>query len=144
MLGIEKETFQIGYDFDRPIERMIEAGQYGWSDPDLANPGHGFSIKGHGKGVIAVVLFHFIGANKVVTSRQAITEMKKDDSIRLPMIEDLLALGEVHPGLQEKIPIAALRPDNHFIPYLGWRKRYGRIASFFWTGDFWGPAWRRC
>lgn len=131
-----EQNFSVKVDCTRSLVQMIKAGKYEWVNNGIT--AEHFSIEGEGTQEKEVVLFHF---NKVMTSDNVITEMKKQ-GFRPARIEELLALGEFHPDVQRQFPVVALGsawPDpesNRGIPYLSW-DGFGSSLDLNWFGHEW-------
>ena len=136
-----RQTFNVVVDYGRNLGEMIESGKY--------NSVHGgihrfkLSASSNGKQERRVVLFHF---NETINTYDAIEKMETA-GFHPAAIEDLLALGEIHPGLQLRFWIVALKsttntPNGSAVPVLVPHEGRKRGLSVFDFANKWPPYCR--
>lgn len=133
-------TYEVIVDYSRSLAEMIEAGSYDFVN-DAVTAEH-LPIKGEGTHKTEVVLLYF---NKAMRSDNVIAEMEKQ-GYRSARIEELLALGELHPNLQKQFPIVALGSpwqepyeephDRRLVPYLCWHDSRRRLSLSWFRSDW--------
>lgn len=144
VIPVKRELLSVRVDHRLTIEQMVEAGNYGDASPYIN--GINFPVSGKGVEIVDVVPFHF---NRIITSREVITEMKKDDSC-LPKdfvvsIGEFLSVGRFFPDLQEEFSVICLGTSRAHrgvigIPYLSRCKRHGRILGYKYAEDIFSPS----
>lgn len=133
-------TFHVVVDYGRNLGEMIKAGKYDDVHPNVTQ--ENFPISGHGKQEIEIVLFHFNNSlfhfNNSVNSYDAIEKMEAA-GYRAATIEELLALGEAHPGLQLKFWIVALKgaSPGSGVPVLAPGEDKKRVLGIFVFASEW-------
>jgi len=119
------------------LQAMIAEGNYDWVNSDITS--EHFPIEGEGQ---VEVELHLIHLNRVATGDEVLTELDKRN-LRPATIEDLLALGAIHPDLQRDFPIVAVgsvwrRPDGHrYVPCLCGHWDGRRDLGLDWIGFRW-------
>ena len=98
-----KLSYPVVVDYNCSLDEMIKAGNYGYVNPRIT--ASNFPIQGEGKREVEVVLFSF--NRRIIRSEEIIIEVKKR-GYRPARIEELLALSEKYPDLQQRFPIVAL------------------------------------
>ena len=138
-IGLDLKDFtayNVVVDYSRSFVVMVEAGGYDSIHADIT--ADRFPVSGEGKHEVSIVLLHF---NRTIASDDAIAEMDKQD-YRPGTIEELLALGEAHPGLQRDYPIAALgsfwqHPNGNRGVLCLWSDADRRLLRFNWFERGW-------
>ena len=134
-------VYPITVDYSKPIEEMVAAGQYDWSNSDITLA-H-FPTKRVGKAETKVELLHF---DRSISSEEALKEMDKM-GYRPAEAHELLAFGAKYPDVQREFPLVAL---GSVWRRLGGRRRVvclrrsdaARDAGLHWFGHGWRALWR--
>lgn len=131
----------VSVDYSRPLAEMIKAGHYDYANESIT--ADNFPMTGEGQVELDLTLIHF---NRGITSKEAITEMRKM-GMRPATLPELLALGEKYPEEQRQYPIIAFGSvrqhplGDRDVPYLGeWSGERGLSLSWFDNG--WGDRCR--
>jgi hypothetical protein len=101
VMGVICLVLKVVVDYNRSLAEMISAGRY---HSVIGGMTEYFSVNGEGKQEKEVVLFNF---GRTILGDDAIREMDVV-GYRPAVIEDLLALGESQPELQNRFSIIAL------------------------------------
>lgn len=135
-------TFVISVDYSRSLQKMIEAGKYGWTNQDITP--ERFPISGGGVVEFEAKVLSF---QKYASSESVVEAIKKlgpENTWEPARIEQLLALGEKYPNMQREFPIVALGSacelrGERRMSYLG-RDVAGRNLDLRW----WNGSWNTC
>jgi hypothetical protein len=96
------EVLQVSVNRDQSIADAVSAGRYDWACEDI-NENY-FTRTGSGSEDIEIILVCF---DKSMTFNDVVEELEKR-GLRPVDIQELLAIGEQHPGKQRMFPIVAL------------------------------------
>ena len=128
------QVFDLMIDYDRSLDEMVEAGRY--DDVEKGITKSHFPIKGSGQHAVSAVPFHPNFGRKGEITLKGVTTEIRNRNYRPGRIEELLALGENHPDLQNRFPIVATGSI--------WRNRRDGVRRVpgLWNGHFSGAG--RC
>jgi hypothetical protein len=108
----------VAVDYSRSLTKMIEDGRYNEVHKDITPRNFRLSATGFWQIELKLVQFQY-----PVAPLEAVVLMKKQ-GYRPATIEEILALGSQHPGLQRRIPIVGLgsarvAENRRYVPCLG-------------------------
>jgi len=132
----QTQSIRVTVNHNRTIEKLVEAGKYDWSNPDITSKNFPSSQKG--KDQVSIQLVYF---DRYLTSDEILKTLAKQ-GLRPATLKELLTLGEQHPDLQRQFPIVALgsvgqnSDGDRFVAYLwgGGLKRHLRLR---WLESRW-------
>ncbi len=102
LLGLSPLEMLTEIDFGQPLEAMIAAGKYDWTNSEITAAR--FPVECTGKKKFRNKLFHF---NRNISSQDVVTTMKKEKFTPGGHVHGL-AFGATFPDEQRKYPIACL------------------------------------